>query len=152
MCHHKFVRVLILTLCKIYLHFSVDVRIFSFNLIVSIDYLLKISNFFVGADAKPKPTAQVPSKNTGQSASSSAPSRTALAVSLPESARDLEKHSQTVMTINLKLEKPDILLVEAMDDLDTNALVLNVRLLVHLVLLSAYNILLLIYFYFLHPV
>lgn len=106
----------------------VDVRIFSFNLIVSIDYLLKISNFFVGADAKPKPIAQVSSKSTGQSVSSSAPSRTALAVPSSESTRDLEKSSQTVMTINLKLEKPDILLVEAMDDLDTNALVLNCEL------------------------
>lgn len=97
-------------------------------MIVSIDYLLKISNFFVGADAKAKPTAPVPSKSTGQSLSSSAPSRATLTVPAPENAKDLEKISQTVMTVNVKLEKPDIILVEAMDDVDANALVLNVRL------------------------
>ncbi|KAJ1520910.1 hypothetical protein ONE63_003990 [Megalurothrips usitatus] len=106
----------------------VDVRIFSFNMIVSIDYLLKISNFFVGLEAKPKPVTPVPSKTAAQSMTSSVPSRTALTVPSPENAKDLEKLAQTVMTINLKLEKPDILLVEAMDDLDTNALVLNCEL------------------------
>lgn len=34
--------------------------------------------------------------------------------------------SQTQLTINLKIEKPDIVLVEHMDNIDTNALILNV--------------------------
>ncbi|KAK3913373.1 Vacuolar protein sorting-associated protein 13 [Frankliniella fusca] len=106
----------------------VDVRIFSFNLIVSIDYLLKISNFFVGVEAKPKPVAPAVSKTTTQSMPSSMQSRSTLAVAAVESAKEIEKRAQTVMTINLKLEKPDILLVEAMDDVDTNALVLNCEL------------------------
>lgn len=97
-------------------------------MIVSIDYLLKISNFFVGADTKAKPTTPVPSKSTGQSLASGAPSRATLTVPAPENAKDLEKISQTVMTVNVKLEKPDIILVEAMDDADANALVLNVGL------------------------
>lgn len=35
-----------------------------------------------------------------------------------------ERPSQ--MTINLKIEKPDIILVEHMDSIDTNAIILNV--------------------------
>ena len=80
----------------------------------------------MGAATKPKPVAQVPAKTAGQPLTSSAPSRTTLAVTPAEAAKEIERHAQTVMTINVKLEKPDILLVEAMDDLDTNALVLNV--------------------------
>lgn len=81
----------------------------------------------MGTDTKAKPVSQAPSKTTAQSLSSSAPSRTTLAITPADAARELEKKALTVMTINVKLEKPDILLVEAMDDLDTNALVLNVR-------------------------
>jgi hypothetical protein len=31
-----------------------------------------------------------------------------------------------MMTVNVRVEKPDIILVEDMEDLDTNAIILNV--------------------------
>lgn len=37
-----------------------------------------------------------------------------------------EEAQETNMTLNLKIEKPDIILVEHMDNIDTNALILNV--------------------------
>lgn len=37
-----------------------------------------------------------------------------------------ERQSQLHIVLNLKVEKPDIILVEDMDSIDTNALILNV--------------------------
>ena len=35
--------------------------------------------------------------------------------------------SSSMMTVNIRVEKPDIILVENMDDIDTNAIIFNVR-------------------------
>jgi vacuolar protein sorting-associated protein 13A/C len=34
--------------------------------------------------------------------------------------------SSSMMTVNIRVEKPDIILVENMDDMDTNAIIFNV--------------------------
>lgn len=70
---------------------------------------MKIAEFF-GGDAKPTP-AQV-------TASSGAKKITAAPV---------QPQKETQITLNLKVEKPDIILVEHMDHINTNAMILNVN-------------------------
>ncbi|XP_018574731.1 vacuolar protein sorting-associated protein 13 isoform X2 [Anoplophora glabripennis] len=98
----------------------VDVRIFSFTIILSVDYLMKLAEFFSTAGTK-KPAITTENKQSQTKLEESKQS-------LPE--KQPEKESQ--MTINLKLEKPDIILVEHMDNIDTNAMILNSEILVKL--------------------
>ncbi|XP_017782476.1 PREDICTED: vacuolar protein sorting-associated protein 13C isoform X2 [Nicrophorus vespilloides] len=82
----------------------IDIRIYSFTFIVSMEYMLKLSNFFTGAlvvpQAQVKTTKQQPVATTTEA-------------------------KETMMSLTLKLEKPHIILVESMDRIDTRALILN---------------------------
>lgn len=95
-------------------------RVSGFDLILSMDFLTKVQNFFVSAlksteddvdvEIKPKVTkAASPSFHSVKSAKS-VPSETA------------EKN----FAFNLQLEKPDVVLVETMGSIDTNCVILNV--------------------------
>lgn len=87
----------------------VDIHIFSFNLVLNMEYLSKLGVFF---------TSALETRET-------VPSR----LKLHASSSVLSMHtkpSQTTMTISLNAEKPDVFLVENMEDLDTRALVLRV--------------------------
>lgn len=87
---------------------------------MSVDYLLKIADFFNIPQEQSQPTKSV------VAIKSSATLISKSKVSLPVEAAKANKPSQ--MTINLKLEKPDIILVEHMDNINTNAIIVNVRL------------------------
>jgi len=95
----------------------VDMRVFSFSIIVSLDYLLKIKDFFERERAarivrSDSITLMIKKRqHTIQT-------RARIAVKTPQR-----------LTINLHLEKPDIILLEDMDDIDSNCIVLNMELL-----------------------
>ncbi|XP_044002668.1 vacuolar protein sorting-associated protein 13 isoform X3 [Aphidius gifuensis] len=93
----------------------VDVRVFSFSIIVSLDYLMKIKDFF-----------QVPATN--QSTTNAA------LMSSQKGVIDVKKKTTpsqpipVMLTVNIHLEKPDIILLEDMDDINSNCIVLNTEL------------------------
>lgn len=90
-----------------------DVRVYSFTLILSVDYLLKIADFWkISEEDRVEPVKPTKGTATPATAKSSV------------TAAVVEKETQ--ITLNLKVEKPDIVLVEHMDSNDTQALVLNV--------------------------
>lgn len=77
---------------------------------------MKIADFFGGGgDAKPPPAKVEPVAKVAKK------TRDTLTTATPI----VEKEAQ--MTLNLKLEKPDIILVEHMDHINTNAMILNVN-------------------------
>lgn len=98
---------------------AADVRVLSFNLILSMDYLMKIGAFFSLPDPKDIDAASAKSLKT-------------LKFKTPKnSSTDLlvtQDRASKNMTINLKIEQPSIFLVERMDDINTNTLILNVSL------------------------
>lgn len=104
--------------------FLADVRIYSFTVILSVDYLMKVAEFFTSA--LPKTNEEKASVKTSATKSLSSRSKSNAAV---------VQESQTQMTINLKIEKPDIILVEHMDNIDANALILNVSIFSFVVLI-----------------
>ena len=103
---------------KLTLLFTVDVRVFSFSIIVSLDYLMKIKDFF---NAAPDPSQQA-SLQSSQKVSEQTQKKKVANQPAPPTP------PVTMMTINLHIEKPDIILLEDMDDIDSNCLVLNVKL------------------------
>ncbi|KAF2903862.1 hypothetical protein ILUMI_02321 [Ignelater luminosus] len=109
-----------------------DVRVYSFTLILSVDYLLKIADFFTGM----QPSEEASKAQKARSASSikdTSSSRTSA-----KSAAITEKES--TMTVNLRIEKPDIVLVEHMDNIDANALILNTEILMKLRMAGAHQV------------
>ncbi|XP_023289292.1 vacuolar protein sorting-associated protein 13 isoform X2 [Orussus abietinus] len=100
----------------------VDVRVFSFSIIVSLDYLMKIKDFFNVEEANQSPSqisqkgSEVTNKKKGQS-------------SVPP-----------MLTINLHIEKPDIILLENMDDIDSNCIVLNTELILKVRLIGEHQV------------
>ncbi|XP_058806498.1 intermembrane lipid transfer protein Vps13 isoform X2 [Phymastichus coffea] len=93
----------------------VDVRVFSFSIIVSLDYLMKIKDFFNAG--QPLPSQQLASQSSQKSQFDT---NTKKKVAQPP-----PPVNDTKMTINLHIEKPDIILLEDMDDIDSNCIVLN---------------------------
>lgn len=92
-----------------------DVRVFSFSIIVSLDYLIKVKDFFnAGLQPSQQPTQQSTQKTQLEQTAKKK-------VNQPTPAQP-----DTMMTINLHIEKPDIILLEDMDDIDSNCIVLNV--------------------------
>lgn len=83
------------------------------------DYLLKIADFFNVPQEKSEPAPKI---TTTSKSSTTLTSKSKMSV-LVEPAKS-DKPIQ--MTINLKLEKPDIILVEHMDSINTNAIIVNV--------------------------
>ncbi|KAJ8953002.1 hypothetical protein NQ318_015363 [Aromia moschata] len=116
-----------------------DVRVCSLTIILSVEYLLKIANFFTTA-AEPSasqeqagaPVQTTAPTQTKSMTSVSKASASKSKVAMVSSHTTIEKKSQTQMTVNLKLEKPDIILVEHMDNINTKAMILNSEILVKL--------------------
>lgn len=79
------------------------------------DYLMKLAAFF-------KPPVDEPESTTKIQKSQAATSVHKLAQA--QQPPNLANKQQ--MTINLKIEKPDIILIEKTDDINTKAIVLNV--------------------------
>lgn len=102
----------------IFCNFPADVRVYSFTIILSVDYLLKIADFFNVPQEQENVNKPVPvSKSTTAVSSKS---------KLTLQQEPIKSENPSQMTINLKLEKPDIILVEHMDNIDTNAIIVNV--------------------------
>lgn len=96
------------------LSISVDLRVFSFSIIVSLDYLMKIKEFFDVSGGSNQNANQVSQKGIVESTQRKKTSQSApTAISM--------------LTINLHIEKPDIILLEDMDDINSHCIVLNVR-------------------------
>ncbi|CAG2062023.1 unnamed protein product, partial [Timema podura] len=112
----------------------VDMRVFGFNLILSMDYLMKIAAFFTsGLESVSPPATEVSvAKQTPQDATSrqSIKSRNSelnrKSRSTIKSTEQVVVVPQSMMTVNIRVERPDIILVENMEDINTNAIILNV--------------------------
>nr|XP_012230348.1 PREDICTED: vacuolar protein sorting-associated protein 13C isoform X2 [Linepithema humile] len=96
-----------------------DVRVFSFSIIVSLDYLMKVKDFF-DVDTTSKTVAASASRNEAalQKRKQQQLAQQQPAISTPK-----------MLTVNLHVEKPDIILLENMDDINSNCIVLNTELL-----------------------
>lgn len=110
-----------------------DVKVYSFNLIISIDFLLRISRFFGDMEAKNEPNVKQPvvkSKSPTAQAGNFFINfyfKIVLKISYilvtPQDGNVPVKS----LTLNLHIEQPDVILVESLDNLDCYALILNVR-------------------------
>lgn len=87
-----------------------DVKVFSFNLILSVDFLLKLSSF-VQPEVSPDAALEVKEVETRRRKSSVG--------AQPQEA------TKTI-TLALHIEEYDVILVEKMDDINCLALILNV--------------------------
>ncbi|XP_014471667.1 PREDICTED: vacuolar protein sorting-associated protein 13C isoform X2 [Dinoponera quadriceps] len=100
-----------------------DVRVFSFSIIVSLDYLMKIKDFFdVDTANKSTAVAQPVSKKKQQQPSQQA------------------APSPKMLTVYLHVEKPDIILLEDMDDINSNCIVLNTELLLKVRIMGEHQV------------
>ena len=91
-------------------------RVFKFTLILSMDFLHKLKEFFTIN------TSDKVNDNEGYEPSSTIKNIENKARLLME-----EGHERPpTFTINLKVEKPDIIIVENMDSIDTEALIFHV--------------------------
>ncbi|OAD52957.1 Vacuolar protein sorting-associated protein 13A, partial [Eufriesea mexicana] len=104
----------------------VDIRVFSFSIIVSLDYLMKVKDFF---------TIDAPSTN--KSASQHAPKN--YNESIVKKKRSTTP-TKKMFTINVHIEKPDIILLENMDDINSNCIILNTELLLKVRLMDEHQI------------
>ncbi|XP_039957880.1 vacuolar protein sorting-associated protein 13 [Bactrocera tryoni] len=106
-----------------------EVRVSSFDLILCVDYLLKLADFFklpedteaVNTIKKPElksPTTPV----TTNIASTSTLKAASSAASAQSTAANNKK-----MNLILHIEEPDIILVENLDDMNSNAIIFNVQ-------------------------
>jgi vacuolar protein sorting-associated protein 13A/C len=96
-----------------------DVRVYSFTIILSVEYLLKIADFLT-----------IPQEDLNQPVLPPKPLATGGGISAKTSVTTntdfITDKQDSQITLNLKIEKPDIILVEHMDSPETQALVLNV--------------------------
>ncbi|XP_015584675.1 vacuolar protein sorting-associated protein 13 isoform X2 [Cephus cinctus] len=106
----------------------VDVRVFSFSIIISLDYLMKIKDFF---NVAPTATDQPISQHSQKGITEAVPKKKMAQTSSPVAA---------MITINLHVEKPDIILLEDMDDINSNCIVLNTELLLKLRLVGEHQV------------
>lgn len=100
----------------------VNVLVSSFDLILSLEFLMRLLNFISLPPTDDKPRIGI--------AVESGPVRTPV----PSNRFSQGTTSETIktpgqkITVNIKIEKPDIILVEQMDNINCLALMLNVRL------------------------
>ncbi|VEN38118.1 unnamed protein product [Callosobruchus maculatus] len=109
-----------------------DVRIYSFTLILSVEYLMKIADFF-NIDSTHTDDAATQTHHGRPISSSSVQTKSKHSMTSSTTHKRAEPApTNTHMTINLKLERPDIILVEHMESIDTNSMILNAEILVKL--------------------
>ncbi|CAH2233181.1 jg13113 [Pararge aegeria aegeria] len=106
----------------------VDMRIFSFNLILAMDFLNKIAEFMTTglSDATPESIPKEDIKAIKLQAEKSADSMNRKKVSVV-SAPVMTEQKVAMMTVNIKIEQPDIILVESLEQRECDALVLNME-------------------------
>ncbi|XP_058466266.1 intermembrane lipid transfer protein Vps13 isoform X2 [Malaya genurostris] len=90
-----------------------DVKVSSFNLILSVDFLLKIQQFLQPEELMEQKAIQAAEEQARRERKSST------------STAPVEKSESGQMTVMIKIEQPDIILVEKMDDINCYALILN---------------------------
>lgn len=114
----------------VYAMVSVDIRVYGFNLILSMDFISKLLMFFqIDDPACTQSSIQVQAKqNEVKRIGSSGKHAKAVSVGKTREKRDdtEEVDRLPTFTVNIRLEKPDIIIVESMDSPDTEALVFNV--------------------------
>lgn len=96
-----------------------NLKVSSFDLILSLEFLLKIAQFLTlpeDVTTPPKPVA-------APTSSAATKSKTETAIAIVAS----EVESTKKITILLNVEQPDIILVEKMDDINCLALILNTQ-------------------------
>jgi len=114
----------------------VDLRIFGFTLTVCLSYLMKVADFFTSGMA-PSPTSSedasvevVTSTSLSSHPNVKSSKASKAQVSKPKSSATNADAGPAppppMITVNIRVEKPDIILVENMEDLDTNAIIFNV--------------------------
>ncbi|XP_046738037.1 vacuolar protein sorting-associated protein 13 isoform X1 [Diprion similis] len=92
----------------------VDVRVFSFSIIVSLDYLMKVKDFF---NVEQPPPAQIPPTVVQKGVNEVNSKKNKSSINVQPIA--------AMFTLNLHIEKPDIILLEDMDNIDSNCIILN---------------------------
>lgn len=113
-----------------------DVRVFSFSIIVSLDYLLKIKDFF-DVETAGKPAAHPAPRNESVAAPRKKQSVHQQTAPLqPQTSAATPK----MLTVNLHVEKPDIILLENMDDINSNCIVLNTELLLKMRIIGEHQV------------
>lgn len=104
-------------------------------MILSVEYLMKIADFFNASSSNPADTGGA--NKIDDAKQIAAPKSTAIKTAPSTIAQNQTRMNNALegdndendrqMTVNIKIEKPDIILVEHMDNIDTNALILNVN-------------------------
>ncbi|XP_047510768.1 vacuolar protein sorting-associated protein 13 isoform X2 [Pieris napi] len=107
----------------------IDVRIFSFNLILAMDFLKKIAEFMTSGLAEDTPTVKAKEdvkfiKPTSDKFESGIKKK--VSVSSDPALSD-QGTKPAMMTVNIKIEQPDIILVESLEQKKCDALVLNME-------------------------
>lgn len=103
-----------------------DVRVFSFSIIVSLDYLMKIKDFF-DVDTVNKTAVTSTSKSES-------------VMSKKKPVQQQPVVTPKMFTVNLHVEKPDIILLEDMDDINSNCIVLNTELLLKVRIMGEHQV------------
>ncbi|XP_049870372.1 intermembrane lipid transfer protein Vps13 isoform X3 [Pectinophora gossypiella] len=101
----------------------IDMRIFSFNLILAMDFLNKIAEFMTTGLAQEH--APPPVKELKPSSEKSLAMMSKKKLTSDSSGEMVPK--QSMMTVNVKIEQPDIILVESLEQKKCDALVLNME-------------------------
>lgn len=108
-----------------------DVRVFSFSIIVSLDYLMKIKDFF-DVDTASKTVVTSASRNESVMPRKKKEAMQQQSVTAAQSPK--------MVTVNLHVEKPDIILLEDMDDINSNCIVLNTELLLKIRIMGEHQV------------
>nr|XP_022907818.1 vacuolar protein sorting-associated protein 13-like isoform X1 [Onthophagus taurus] len=123
-----------------------DLKISGFNLILSMEFISKLQSFVMSAfsdqNAGGAPPATKASSTQKASSNKSTYPVTKSTVQIEKPSNQVEKSSSQIerssqselkhvqnTTINIKLDKPDIVLVEHLNNINTNALIFNFQLL-----------------------
>jgi len=99
----------------------VDMRVYSFILILNLNHLLEVSTFFTESKEQ---TANIPTTTVSKTSKTSS--------GLPGTSSSFQEMKETqesdkMLSVSIKCEQPDIILVENMDDINTNAIIMNVE-------------------------
>ncbi|VVC40207.1 Hypothetical protein CINCED_3A023147 [Cinara cedri] len=92
---------------------DVQLKIFSFNLIFNVEYIQYLLNFFI-----------LPSQNQDIGLNDAAKNPKLTVMKEQSNAIEPKENNKTLL-LKLQLEKPDIILVESLDDINTNAIIMN---------------------------
>ncbi|KAI4459978.1 vacuolar protein sorting-associated protein vps13 [Holotrichia oblita] len=103
-----------------------DVRISSFDLILSMDFLSRVQKFFTAALEEAEGDVDVYAETKAKSTKGSSQS-SRLSANVPAPPQSTGSFS-----FNIQIEQPDIVFVETMRSIDTNCLILNCEILIKL--------------------